>query len=136
MLMATLNYIDRMEKGETISLPPNLHEGSKITDFKEWLTREDMSTPPDFKDIHARIIGHTPEAITAVVWIKDMAPAETHTNEIEKFLIVEGSCEIIIEKEVYQLVSGDFIAIPLFKSHTVKVTSYIPCKVILQRVAA
>ena len=135
-LMASVNYIDRMEKGETISFPPLLHEGSKITDYKEWLTREYMSTPPDFKDIHARIIGRTPEAITAVVWIKDMAPAETHTNEIEKFLIVEGSCEIIVEKRVYKLVSGDFFAIPLFKSHMVKVTSDIPCKIILQRVAA
>ena len=136
MLMATLNYIDRMEKGETMSFPPKLDEGSKITDYKEWLTREDMSTPPDFKDIHARIIGHTAEVTTAIVWIKDMAPAESHTNEFEKFLIVEGSCEIMVEKEVYQLVSGDFFAIPLFKSHMVKVTSNIPCKIILQRVAA
>ena len=95
-----------------------------------------MSTPPDLKDIHARIIGNTAEVTTAIVWIKDMAPPETHTNEIEKFLIVEGSCEIIVEKEVYQLVSGDFFAIPLYKSHMVKVTSDIPCKIILQRVAA
>jgi mannose-6-phosphate isomerase-like protein (cupin superfamily) len=136
LLMATLNYIDRMEKGETMSFPPKLDEGSKITDYNEWLTREDMSTPPDFKDIHARIIGHTAEVTTAIVWIKDMAPAESHTNEFEKFLIVEGSCEIMVEKEVYQLVSGDFFAIPLFKSHMVKVTSNIPCKIILQRVAA
>jgi len=136
LLMATLNYIDRMEKGETMSFPPKLDEGSKITDYNEWLTREDMSTPPDFKDIHARIIGHTDEVTTAIVWIKDMAPAESHTNEFEKFLIVEGSCEIVVEKEVYQLVSGDFFAIPLFKSHMVKVTSNIPCKIILQRVAA
>lgn len=136
MLMATLNYIDRMEKGETMSFPPKLHEGSKITDYKEWLTREDMSMPPDLKDIHARIIGNTAEVTTAIVWIKDMAPPETHTNEIEKFLIVEGSCEIIVEKEVYQLVSGDFFSIPLYKSHMVKVTSDIPCKIILQRVAA
>lgn len=135
MVMATLNYIDRMEKGETRSFPPNLDGGSKITDYKEWLNREDMSTPPDFKDIHARIIGCTPEVTTAIVWLKNMAPAETHTKEIEKFLIVEGSCEIIIEAEVYQLFPGNFLAIPLFKSHMVRVTSDISCKIILQRVA-
>lgn len=135
MVMATLNYIDRMEKGEKRSFLPGLHRGSKITDYKEWLTRQDMSTAPDFNDLHARIIGYTPEVTTAIVWIKNMAPAETHTKEIEKFLIVEGSCEIIIEKDAYQLFPGDFLAIPLFKSHMVKVTSDIPCKIILQRVA-
>lgn len=135
MLMATINYIDRMQKGEPIGFPPMLHGGSKITDYWEWLTREDMTLPPDFKDIYVRIIGHTSKVTTAIVWIKDMAPEEVHANEIEKFLIVEGSCEIIIEKDVHQLATGDFFEIPLFKSHTVKVTSDIPCKVILQRVA-
>lgn len=136
MLMATINYIDRMKKGEPLSFPPLLHEGSKITDYNEWLTREDMILPPDFDDIHARIIGYTAEVTTAIVWIKNMAPDEVHHNEIEKFLIAEGACEIIIEEEAYKLSVGDFFSIPLFKSHTVKVTSDIPCKVILQRVAA
>lgn len=135
MVMATLNYIDRMERGETRSFPPGLHKASKITDYKEWLIRHDMSTPRDFKDVYARIIGYTPEVTTAIVWIKNMAPAETHTKEIEKFLIIEGSCEILMEKEVYQLFPGNYLAIPLFKSHIVRVTSSIPCKIILQRVA-
>jgi len=136
MLMATLNYIDRLEKGEKITFPPLLDEGSKISDYEEWLTRPDMSAPADFNDIHAKIIAHTSEVTTAIVWIKDFAPGEVHTNELEKFLIVEGTCDITIEKDTFSLVPGDFLAIPLFKDHTVKVTSGIPCKVILQRVAA
>jgi len=136
MLMATLNYMARLEKGEKMSFPPMLNEGSKISDYKEWLTRPDMFMPSDINDIHARIIGYTPEVTTAIVWIKDFAPGEVHTDEIEKFLIAEGTCDIIIEKEIHSLVPGDFFEIPLFKNHIVKVTSDIPCKVILQRVAA
>ena len=136
MLMATLNYIDRLEKGEKISFAPLLYEGSKISDYEEWLSRSDMFAPADFNDIHARIIAHTPEATTAIVWIKDFAPGEVHTDELERFLIVEGTCDITIEKDTFSLVPGDFLAIPLFKDHMVKVTSDIPCKVILQRVAA
>jgi mannose-6-phosphate isomerase-like protein (cupin superfamily) len=65
-----------------------------------------------------------------------MSPAEIHHDEYERFLIVEGTCDITIEKKVHHLKSGDFLAIPLFANHTVKVTSNIPCKAILQRVAA
>lgn len=136
MLLATIDYIARMENGEPVSFPPVLHEGSKIADYREWLIRESMALPQDFKDIYARIIGYTPEVTTAIVWIKSRAPEEVHTNEIEKFLIVEGSCKIIIEKDINKLAPGDFLSIPLFKNHRILVTSEIPCKVILQRAAA
>ena len=55
---------------------------------------------------------------------------------MRNFLIVEGTCTILVENEVYQLVPGDYFAVPLHKSHILKVTSEIPCKVILQRIAA
>lgn len=136
MLMATINYMERMEKGEPPSFPPMLNEISQIKDYTEWLSRPDMIIPSENENVYARIISHTPKVTTAIVWIKDTAPAEVHTNELEKFLIVEGSCEIIIEEDIHQLFPGDFLAIPLFKSHLVKVTSDIRCIVILQRVAA
>ena len=135
-LMATIDYMERMDKGEAPTFPPLLHEGSKIDDYGDWLKRADMSLPTDFSDLHARIIGYTPQVITAIVWIKQMAPQEVHDNEFEKFLIVEGTCDIVIADDVHQLVRGDFLEIPLHKNHHVKVTSDIPCKVILQRVAA
>lgn len=135
MVMAAINYIDRREKGEPASFPPMLHEGSKITDYKEWLTRPDMLIPSEIKNVYARVIGYTPAVTTAIVWIKNTAPAEVHTKEVEKFLIAEGTCEIIIEEDVYRLSPGDFFIIPLFKSHSIKVTSNIACKAILQRVA-
>ncbi len=59
-----------------------------------------------------------------------------HTHELEKFLILEGTCDITIEDEVYSLKAGDFLSIPLYNKHDVKVTSLNPCKAILQRIAA
>ena len=135
-LMATIDYSERMKGGELPSYPAPLHEGSKVVDYKEWLSRPDISLPPDFKDFHARIIGYTPQALTAIVWINKMAPQEVHDNEFEKFLIVEGTCSITIENEVHYLAEGDYLSIPLHKKHFVNVTSSIPCKVILQRIAA
>ena len=135
-LMATIDYMERLEAGELPAFPPQLNERSKLIDYAEWLSRTDMVLPDDPEDMFAKIIGYTAEATTAIVWIKEMAPMEVHTDEYEKFLIVEGTCDITIDEEVHHLKPGSFLSIPLHKNHFVKVTSDIPCKVILQRIAA
>ena len=134
-LLAVVDYTERMKNGEPVTSPPVLHESSSIEDYAPWLNRSDMIRP-DNEDIFAKIIGYTPEVVTAIVWIKEYAPQEVHDHEFEKFLIVEGSCNIIVEDKVYSLIPGDYFAIPLHKNHLVKVTSITPCKVILQRIAA
>ena len=134
-LLATIDYTERLKDGEPVSVPPLLNENSQVAHFDSWLNRSDM-VASDTDSVYAKIIGYTPEAITAIVWLKDYAPHEVHDNEYERFLIVEGTCDIIVEDQVNQLIPGDYFAIPLHKNHLVKVTSSIPCKVILQRVAA
>ncbi len=134
-LLATIDYTERLKSGEPVSDPPIVNENSRLEDYAEWLNRADMISPGT-EDVFAKIIGYSPAAITAIVWIKDYAPQEVHDNEHEKFLIVEGSCDIVVGDKVHQFVAGDYFAIPLHENHMVKVTSTIPCKVILQRVAA
>ena len=134
-LMATIDYTERLKSGEQAIDIPLLNERSTIADYSNYLNREDMVST-GHEDLFAKIIGYNPETTTAIVWIKDYAPHEVHDNEFERFLIVEGTCDIIVEDEVTHLVPGDFFAIPLHKKHMVKVTSSIPCKVILQRIAA
>ena len=135
-LLAMLDFSDRMLAGETPFCAPMLSSDSKVEDFEVWLNREDLSIPQDFDNIHAKIISFTPEAVTAIVWIKEMAPQEVHDDQFERFLVLEGTCDVTIDKDVHQLVAGDYLTIPLHTTHHVIVTSSIPCKVILQRVAA
>ena len=134
-IMATINYMERLKGGELPSLPPMLHSASKVADYAQWLNREDMKAEPD-DELRAHIIGYTPDITTAIVWLKTGAPPETHTKEFEKFLIVEGTCDITIGNDIHQLSPGDVLSIPLFISHNVKVTSLCACKMILQRIAA
>jgi len=134
-LLATIDYTERLKSGEPATVPPALNKNSAVEDYAVWLDRADMVTPGT-ENIHAKIIGYTPEAITAIIWIKDFAPQEVHDHEIEKFLIVEGTCDIIVGDTVHQLAAGDYFPIPLHKNHRVKVTSSFPCKIILQRMAA
>jgi mannose-6-phosphate isomerase-like protein (cupin superfamily) len=135
-LMAVIDYTERLMNGEAVAQPPVLHTDSKIEDFKSWLERPDMSAPADFDELYAKIIGFTPQVTSAIVWIKNMAPHEVHDDEYEKFLVLEGTCDITIGEQVHQLTAGDYLSIPLHIGHTVRVTSACPCKVILQRIAA
>src|SRR5689334_19978544 len=49
-LLATIDYTERLEKGEPQSFPPLLNESSKLTDFSPWLERSDMVLPADAED--------------------------------------------------------------------------------------
>jgi mannose-6-phosphate isomerase-like protein (cupin superfamily) len=136
MVMATVDFIARMEKGESPSDPPTLNEHSKISDYDEWLNRPDMVLPAYPENIYAKIIASTPQVTTIVAWIKDISVEEIHHDEHEKFLIVEGSCTLTIAGNDYNLHAGDYFSIPLHQYHSVKVTSDTICKTILQRSAA
>ncbi len=95
-----------------------------------------MNFTEDSADIQLKIIGHTPACSTAIVWVKGKTPEEVHTNEQESFFIIEGNCIINIGTKSYEMMPGDFLSIPMFENHHVVVTSTMPCKVILQRLAA
>ena len=135
MLMASIDYSERIKNGEPVTFPPELNKNSIIQDYAAWLNREDMINVGN-ENIYAKIIGYTPEVTTAIVWIRNDAPQEVHDHEIEKFLVIEGSCNITVGEEINKLNPGDYFAIPLHKNHVVNVTSMMPCKIILQRTAA
>ena len=47
-LMATIDYMERLQNGEVMTFPPLLNEHSQIKDFSEWLDRDDMRPSADF----------------------------------------------------------------------------------------
>ena len=113
-----------------------MHAGSTAADFAPWIDRPGMVRPPDAGDIHVIPFADNSDGASALVWLVSGSPEETHTDCIEKFLIVEGSCHIAFGQNVHVLEAGDVFSIPLYTAHTVKVTSAVPCKIILQRIAA
>ncbi|WP_025761659.1 cupin domain-containing protein [Dyadobacter tibetensis] len=135
-LMATIDFMDRMENGEIMSTPPLLNPESEQADYETWLNRPDLDLPAPDTGIQAKIICANPGFLMAIVWIREGSPVETHTNELESFLILEGSCNIIIAGKDHHLHKGDFLTIPLHQPHEVVITSAMACKLILQRVAA
>jgi len=135
MIMAIIEYQQRVKNGDKIKTPPVLHEGSVAADYAEWLALPGMEINPSEENITVKIIGLTPTSSQAILWIRKGTPWETHENELESFLLLEGTCIITIGTQRHLLSAGDHLAIPLFQPHNVVVTSTTPCKAILQRLA-
>lgn len=136
MVMATIDYTERLKNGEEYTIAPLLNKHSTISDFEQWINRSNMQVSDDYETLDAKIISASDEATTLIVWLKHGAPIEVHDKEYEHFLIVEGTCTITIGEEQHNLIPGNYLSIPLFIGHSVEVTSDIACKIILQRVAA
>ncbi|CAG4999593.1 hypothetical protein DYBT9275_02259 [Dyadobacter sp. CECT 9275] len=134
--LATIEYMERLRRGETPLIPPKLHQHSVISDYREWLERPELQLTDPVSEIEAKIIWATPKMTTVIVRIKNGTPTETHKDLYESFLVVEGTCNIILDGRDNHLKPGDFFTIPLHLAHTVIVTSAIPCKIILEREAA
>jgi mannose-6-phosphate isomerase-like protein (cupin superfamily) len=135
-ILAIVDYVERMKAGEKISFPPVLNRNSKIADYSLLVDNKEMTAPEDFTDMFVKIISSQVFVTTAIVWVKDKVPYETHDHEFEKFLILEGSCDVILHENVVSLGRGDYFAIPLHTGHLIQVTSKTPCKLILQKIAA
>ena len=135
LIFAGIDFRERMRGGENLIETPVLNENSKVSDFDQWLMREDMQLPDDFKDYYIKVLYFSPGIICSLVWIKYEAPYEIHHDQHEKFLILEGSCEIMYDDQVKKFSAGDYFQVPLHVNHRVVITSAIPCKAILQRIA-
>ena len=127
--------IDEIDSAQD-NTPPLLNPGSVAADYRFWLDQEGMAPPEQYDHLHFIPIAETEDGLSAIVWIKDFVPEEVHNDCIERFLVLEGSCEISFAGQTYSLKAGDYLSVPLHHPHTVQVTSEIVCKLIVQRHAA
>jgi mannose-6-phosphate isomerase-like protein (cupin superfamily) len=124
------------EVARSSTQPPILHAGSKASDFSPWIDRPEMVEDPANDNIFFLPFANNADGLTALVWMRKGAEPETHTDCLEQFLILEGTCDISFNNNVHALKAGDYLKIPLFMEHTVKVTSKETCRIIVQRLAA
>lgn len=124
-----------MEKVRTTERFPSLLRGSTASDFSFWM--QDIPTPSlnDYDNIHATALACSHHIPTELVWVKSHVEEEAHTDVLESFLLLEGTCEVVMPDRVIALVPGDVMKIPLNTAHSIRVTSIVPCKAIVQRQA-
>lgn len=134
-----MDALVELAKEEAASGKPKvLTEASTAADYAPWLQMPEHQPPADFDNLFYIPIAQNEDGATIIVWIKGrgLVPEEVHNDAIEKFLVLEGSCEISFNGERHELAAGDFLSIPLHFPHVVRVTSEINCKLIVQRIAA
>lgn len=58
--------------------------------------------------------------------------ANVINSKYEKFLVLEGSCDLTIEDQVFQLFQGDHLYIPTHVHYHIKTTSNGFCKALVE----
>ena len=94
-------------------------EGITIPDSEENIVMVPFRRVLDFEQLLVRVLKFVPE--------------ETHSDLLESFFILEGSCTCRIGDKRVDMEVGHFLEIPLHVPHSVAVTSEKPVLAILQR---
>ena len=118
-----------------INNPPLLDENANWLDWEEAV--KGIEPPEDFENIHLHSIESNEQRELFVIWVREFVEEEVHTDLLESFLILEGSCECHItdrkgDTRIVRLGQGDFITMQLEETHDIVITSAEPAKAILQ----
>ncbi|MEO6132012.1 MAG: hypothetical protein ABIQ02_09190 [Saprospiraceae bacterium] len=114
---------------------PLLDASSNWLDWQEVV--KEISLPAEFDGIHLHMLENSDERELYVAWVKEYIEEEVHTDIIESFVLLEGTCECRIadangNARIVRMGVGDFITMLPGETHDVTITSLEPAKAILQ----
>jgi mannose-6-phosphate isomerase-like protein (cupin superfamily) len=125
--------LNRLDELEADPAPPILHSASKVEDYAKWLPQARERLDKKTGEFRCVRIAQTEDTETFLVSMETEIPSETHEDEIERLLIVQGACSFQVADRNYHMVTGDFFRIPLHQDHSAQTTSSGPCIFLLQR---
>jgi len=102
----------------------NLPETNAWSNHRSWLNTLKHLIPavPD-EDFVCHVLRQDNRFAQMLVITKKDVPKETHANMRESFFILKGECRCSIENNFFVLGPGDFLEIPLYKEHDIKITT-------------
>jgi mannose-6-phosphate isomerase-like protein (cupin superfamily) len=126
--------IDNLEKEARMDAE-NLPLINKFSNHEAWKKLIPKSIPTTiWDDRYCKVLTRTSKVIQMLLISTTDFEDEIHDNLHESFLILEGHCECTVENETLQMKAGDYMEIPLYAHHDVKIQSpYVVA--ILQRLA-
>jgi quercetin dioxygenase-like cupin family protein len=107
-----------------------------ISDHTQWERIDAIAPPASYENIHFHPLYEEEGMLTAMVWATTEIPEEVHEAEVERFLILEGECECIVDGQKKRMRAGDFMEIRPHEIHSIRVISDKPVKALFQRKAA
>jgi mannose-6-phosphate isomerase-like protein (cupin superfamily) len=138
-IFAKINYLFSVTKIRSKLSFDNLPLLDRNSNYLDWNDLvKDLQPPAYYEEIHFQPFSTTKERELSVVWVKQFAEEEGHTDFEESLLLLEGSCicEMTDNDGKSYKVSmsvGDHLIIPMEHHHSMTVTTLEPIKFILQR---
>jgi len=136
LLRNILDSIAQQESDE-LELPPLLSPASTIDEWKKYLDAHQIFKPDNNERINMLEFVQTSSLVTYIAWAEKGAwVEETHSDELERLFMLQGSCSIDFDGELRYYKEGDFIEIPAGTIHRAEATSDGLMILIGQRLAA
>lgn len=84
----------------------------------------------DYNNISVKKLYSDSNCTSFVIWVKQEVKSHKHISHTETIQILEGTAEMTVDKETFEVKANDFFVIPQNTFHAVKVTSITPLKLI------
>jgi mannose-6-phosphate isomerase-like protein (cupin superfamily) len=114
---------------------PLLAIDSNWLDWQEAVAH--INPPTNYDGVHLEPIREDNTVQIFVAFVKEHIDEEVHTDLMESFILLEGSCECLIKQDdgsqrIVHMREGDRIEFQLGEIHDIYITSAKPSKAILQ----
>ena len=134
--------LEKLAEAKAITPPPQLKDkilgrlgfsGNQILDinnlpptdaystYLSWLEAVEHLLPAEpFEGLNIQVLQQTDKIAQMLVVAKTDVPDESHDNYAESFFILKGTCCCTINGQDVILNAGDFLEIPLYAEHDIK----------------
>ena len=131
----SLNSFKKNQRVLTLDNLPILDASSNWMEWQKVVS--DIKPPENYEGIHLHTLESNDQRELFVAWVKEYVEEEVHTDLIESFILLEGTCECHItdaqgNARVVRMGVGDYITMQIGEIHDVIITSLEPAKAILQ----
>lgn len=129
LLFATIDGLAELSQGGI----PLINSRSRAEDYERWTAPHLPAMRASDEDFICVPLGSDDRASTFLAKMCSSIPTESHTDEIERILVLEGDCAFKIGDDIQPLCAGTAFTIPLHLPHSGWVTTAAPCYFIVQR---
>jgi quercetin dioxygenase-like cupin family protein len=125
------------KRDQPFDFPPRLSRYSTVEEWMNYISSNHIAPPKEYEGLYLLDLPGDKKQATYIVWAKKGAVVEeSHSEEDECLLMLEGNCSIIIDGKTGYYHEGDLVFIPKNSVHRAEVLSDNPMLVIGQRIAA
>jgi len=93
-------------------------------------TISEIQPPAEYENIHVHKLYSDSLVTSYVIWVKNAVKAHKHLKHTEHVYVLEGEGKMQVGPETTHIKPGDMVFMPKNTTHSLKVTSEKPMKVI------